>query len=155
MELVMVGGTWDSEGGRPSGYFHKLSGAINNIVRVPGQVHNGGDWEVLRDTLRDIATMTHVLWFVDIPNSFPKLLPGIIDSNPSLVLVQSKNNRKDLYTREQLVGRMADSGAQFLVEFTGTDVLLASIIHKDGTVLLDKQKDITIVADTLIRAWEA
>jgi hypothetical protein len=151
--LVFVGGTFDTAGGRPSGYFGKLASAVSTWV--PGwstTVLNGGSYARLVETVEALEGVSHLFWFADVPNELPKLLPAIKAKYPGLVLVGSKNNRKKLYDRAALYGRMRDSRSELLVEFgKGEDGrLVASVLRAGASVLLESSASIEVVAATLV-----
>lgn len=125
MNVLMVGGVFNNEGGRASGYFNKLTQAINEWIPrhsrdidVAITVINGGTYESLKMSIDQVPGVTHLLWFADVPNDLPKLVPGLREKNPDMVLFISKNNRLGKYTRDDLHGRMVAADAQYLVEFT-------------------------------------
>jgi N-acetyl-gamma-glutamyl-phosphate reductase len=140
MYILIVGGTFNQDGGRPSGYFGKLTVALAAVLpRARLQSLNGGSFESLQSTIDAVAGVSHLLWFCDVPNEWPKLLPVLKTRYPGMVLVSSKNNRKQLYTREELYERMRRSRSELLVEFgDGAEgVLVASVLAAQGEVLLE------------------
>lgn len=150
--FVFVGGTFDLAGGRPSGYFGKLAAAVS--AKLPGTqstLLNGGSYDALAAAVKSLSGVTHLFWFADVPNDLPKLIPTILVNYPGLVLVGSKNNRKMLYDRAALYGRMRQSGSEFLVEFgDGADGrLVGSVLSASGTVVLESSPEIEVVASTL------
>lgn len=155
MKILLVGGTFNLEGGRPSGYFGKLAQAL--VARIPyvdHQLLNGGHFEQLQAALAAAAGVTHLLWFSDVPNELPKLLPVLTERYPGLVLVSSKNNRKNLYGRDALYERMRRSRSELLVEFgEGAGALVASVLAVHGEVLLETSADINEVAECLAQQF--
>lgn len=143
--ILMVGGVFDESGGRPSGYFRKFSNLFDATVI------NGGTYQSLVDMLGSLTAVTHLFWFADVPNTFPKLLPELLNKNPGLVLIQSKNNRSLKYTKLQLFTRMRQSGAEFLVEFQdGNDgLLITSLLHASHITSLTNSPDIQQLVDDL------
>jgi hypothetical protein len=152
-QILFVGGTFDTTGGRPSGYFGKLVSAV--AARLPDSrstVLNGGSFETLQAAVDAMQEVTHLFWFADVPNELPKLLPTLNTKYPGLVLVGSKNNRKKLYDREALYGRMRASHSELLVEFgDGPDGrLVASLLRAGATVSLESSSNIENVAAALV-----
>jgi len=145
MRMLMVGGVFDLEGGRKSGYFEKLAkGLKERIDSANFHAHsrdvvesvNGGSYALLDAVMGQVGGFDHLFWGADVPNELPKLLPQIMAKYPDLVLIQTKNNREGKYTTEQLVGRMADSSAKYLVEFTQMgDQIGAQVINAKGNAL--------------------
>lgn len=149
--LLLIGGTFDTEGGRSSGYFHKLATALQQ--RFPERsfrILNGGFYSALEAELSGLTHVGVLLWFADIPNELPKLLPQLRVRNPSMTLVSSKNNRQQAYSREQLFARMAASQSHFLVEFTEQGgQLVGSLLAAPDALLLDKCPDIPTLAHVM------
>jgi len=153
LRLLLVGGTFNHEGGRSSGYVAKLASAL--AEQLPsGQVSvvNGGMYDELAAHLDKVDGVTHLAWFADVPNELPKLLPALKQRYPALVLVASKNNRKGLYDRAALYGRMQAARSELLVEFAnGADgKLVASVLTAQATVALESSPDIEQVAGCLV-----
>lgn len=117
MNLLLVGGVFNGEGGRSSGYFGKLAESI--ACQLPGiecTIVNGGYIDGLVGFV-DMGCPTHIIWMCDVPNTYDKVLPSIMKKNPGVVLIQSKSNIGKRYRDEELYGRMYHSGAEMLVEF--------------------------------------
>lgn len=153
--LFIAGGTFDTSGGRASGYIRKLAEALASLLpHTALTVVNGGAYDELAAHAQAIPALTALLWFADVPNDLPKLLPSLKERFPGLTLVQSKNNRRGVYSRAQLAQRMAASGAAFLLEFAdGPDgQLLGSLLRRDGEVLLEGSPHINDVAVALAAA---
>ena len=146
MTILIVGGVFDEQGGRPSGFIDKFARFIG-----ARDLFNGGHIDDLKLTT-NLSHVTHVFWMADVPNSYPKLLPNLLEQNPKAVLIQSKNNRKGIYTRDQLYARMRKTGAEYLLEFTNgpNDQILSSILTIQGTLIKDSVDHIQVVADTFI-----
>ena len=147
--IILVGGVFDNEGGRKSGYIEKLAKEMaEHDIRVA--TINGGGHDILQAALISFSKVTHILWFADIPNDLPKILPGLQHKFPDAVLVQSKNNRLNNYSRDDLFARMRSSGSELLVEFTNQDdKLAASLLTIHGTVKVDKTIDIKMLVAAL------
>jgi len=157
MKILMVGGTFNNEGGRASGYFAKLTMAIVESVGVGATIINGGTYQSLVDTVEQTPNVTHLFWFADVPNDLPKLLPGLRERNPDMMLFTSKNNRQQKYSRAQLVQRLIDAQGQYLIEFTNLDStlpsspLVASIHGPDGTTYMLHGALVTRVGSTIAK----
>lgn len=93
--LFIAGGTFDTASGRASGYIRKLAEALASVLpHTAFTVLNGGSYDELAAHARAIPALTALLWFADVPNDLPKLLPSLKERFPGLTLVQSKNNRR-------------------------------------------------------------
>lgn len=149
MHIFLVGGTFNLDGGRASGYFGKLAAALTSALPEASiKVLNGGSYASLEQAVNAVSSVTHLLWFADVPNELPKLLPLLKQRYPSMVLVSSKNNRRGLYDRPALYERMRRSRSELLVEFgDGTSgVLVASVLTISGGVVLEQSPHISEVA---------
>ena len=147
--ILLVGGVFDSDGGRESGYITKLGEALAGD-EVKTCVINGGHYDILAATILSISKVTHILWFADIPNELPKLLSDLQTRFSSAVLVQSKNNRLGKYSREDLLDRMQASRSELLVEFTNQDdKLAATLLTITGKTRVENTIDINVLADAL------
>jgi hypothetical protein len=156
MTILIVGGVFDDQGGRPSGYITKLVNAFIECQkpwRTDILIVNGGHIDQLAKTVQYVYDKSIVVWMADVPNTFPKMLPDLIKQNPGAILVQSKNNRESrtqngvpyqTYTREELFDRMHKTGAELLIEFTdGTNgKILSSVLTIHHTVLQEASDSI-------------
>jgi hypothetical protein len=153
--LLLVGGVYNHEGGRPSGYFGKLATQVAAAFpQASAVVVNGGTYEQLAAQVAAVPEVTHLLWFADVPNELPKLLPVLKDKHPGMLLVASKNNRKGLYDRAALYARMRAAHSDLLVEFadgTGANEgkLVASVLTAQEGVALESASSIEAVAACL------
>lgn len=150
MQTLLVAGTFNTDGGRPSGYIAKLAATLQQYL--PNlRIINGGTHTDLRSITMQLADVQNLLWFADVPNEWAKLLPSIVRSYPKIVLVQSKNNRQGKYSVDDLYRRMHQSGAELLVEFTedSTTRLAASVHTVSHINKLMKSLDIEILARCL------
>lgn len=152
IRFLIVGGTFNTDGGRSSGYIHKLAAALTMAMpRASVSLVNGGTFEALAAELEAVGAVSHLAWFADVPNEYPKLLPVLKKRYPAMVLVASKNNRKGLYTRDELYARMHAARNELLVEFAdGPDGrLVASVLTAGATVALESAPSVEAVAQCL------
>ena len=153
--IFIAGGTFDATGGRASGYIRKLAEALEAALpHVRFTVVNGGTYAELENCARTLLAPSAMLWFADVPNELPKLLPSLKKRFRAAMLVQSKNNRRGAYTRIQLRERMAASGATLLLEFTNAadGSLLCSMLRHDGSTVVESESSIGVVASHLAAA---
>lgn len=153
IRFLIVGGTFNAEGGRASGYISKLTAALSaTLPNARVSLVNGGTYEALVAEIEAVGAVTHLAWFADVPNDYPKLLPILKKRYPAMVLVASKNNRKGLYTRDALYKRMHAARNELLVEFAdGPDGrLVASVLTAGATVALESSPSVEIVAACLV-----
>ena len=71
-KILIVGGSWDLNGGRESGFIKKfyleLSTYNNNITYL-----NGGNYNDLQTILNSVKDYDVVCWFANVDNSLPKI----------------------------------------------------------------------------------
>ena len=85
--MAMVAGTWDDNGGKPSGYMRKL-GIQMQAMGITQSIQNGGYWNQLGAEALDIALDDDlIMWFPDVPNEKEKIVGSIKKRNPKTILV--------------------------------------------------------------------
>ena len=158
LHVLVVGGTFNLEGGRPSGYVAKFTQALVESMPYASVVGvNGGAYGLLEAMLLDLHSLTHLFWFADVPNDLPKLLPILHERFPALTLVTSKNNRAQKYTRSQLFDRMRAAGAECLVEFGNAPDgrVAASVLTVSQAILVDHSPDVAEAVGAVVRYLKA
>ena len=126
LRILLIGGVFDDAGGRPSKLIAKLADNLltalyDELNVVSGSwaidVINGGSYSMLSGLVDTQVTAQYdaVLWFADVPNDKRKLVNHV--ARPGGVLIISKNNSSNKYTRNDLLERMRVSEALALVEF--------------------------------------
>jgi hypothetical protein len=129
---LFVGGRFDDEGGRPSGYIKKLFEAML-AINPNGILLNGGIFETLRSTVLDRYQV--IFWMPDVPNDKEKLVSDIKKKNPHTLLVTSKNNRRrDLYSLNELVARALAVKANLFVELSGDNTIFSKLFDPLGNI---------------------
>lgn len=171
MRVLAVGGKFDDQSGKPSGYIRKLFESLSLLLKNDTFVYiNGGSWDHLTQNIDLVKNYDVVLWFCEVDNNKPKLLPRIKELNPSCVLVSSKSNIDGKYSFAELIARSLKSKSNLFVEFTLASfeakwngqplqevgrVYAASIFDPLGNVFLSKETDPSKVATALMkRVWE-
>ena len=137
MNILAVGGTFDEEDGKPSGYFGKLMLAVQAELQPHSyQFINGGNYSVLQRTIQlmnDAAGLV-IIWFADVPNHLPKLAGEIKKKAPRAILFTSKRNDCDddeqvKYTHVMLMARALQTKSNLLVELDASHRFIAAKIH--------------------------
>lgn len=116
--VLIVGGTFDNEGGRPSG----LVGSINECIRRDTEFNvtsiNGGLVDDLHnEILPAVVDFDVVLWFANVSNDEDKLR-DVKAINPKAILITSKRNDDGKYTFAELISRALAIKANLTVEFS-------------------------------------
>jgi hypothetical protein len=155
--IFLVGGTWDNEQGKPSGYVQKLAYAIedqesegdcNSFVYL-----NGGNWDYLKERLeKEIKRYNIIIWMPNISNDEEKIVKRIKEINPKCILVISKNNYDKKYSYQELIARMLDVKANLMLEITrDLDRFHTTILDPLGNIYGEiAEDDIDIVAEWLV-----
>ena len=117
-KVLIVGGTFDNEGGRPSSLIGNLitcfhDDAVFNITSVNG----GFVGDLHNEILPAVADFDVVLWFANVPNDEDKLR-DVKSINPKAILVTSKRNDNNKYTFAELISRALAIKANLTVEFS-------------------------------------
>lgn len=164
MRLLFVGGTFDDNGGKPSGYARHLSDALSTHYAKPNDfvTINGGTWKDIEDRFAfrsddDLQHFDVIFWLANIPNDKPKLVEKIKQRNPHAILITSKRNMEDKYTIYYLTARMLQLHSNLMLEFTkSTDEFIRTSIYDPlGNCFLMKEYNVFKVASTLIKRIDA
>lgn len=117
-KVLIVGGTFDKEGGRPSKLIYKIYEEFKKASSYEVTYANGGWVSTLRnDILPDVINYNVVLWFANVPNEEDKLR-DVKAINPKCILVTSKRNDDNKYTFAELISRALAIKANLTIEFS-------------------------------------
>lgn len=117
--ILIVGGTWDLNGGRESGFIKKfymeLLSYNNNITYL-----NGGYYNDLPRILNSVRDYSVVCWFANVDNSLPKTR-NIKAINPYTILIGSKRNDNGKYPFVEVLNRALLERHNLSIEFSKED----------------------------------
>lgn len=113
MKILIVCGTFDTNGGKSSKIGFKIAAGLNREVEL---LVNGGTLEDL--TTIDFSEFSHIIWMPNIDNSEDKILPEIKKKNPHAVLISSKRVIEKEYTEWDVVGRLLASRSNLGIMIT-------------------------------------
>lgn len=149
--ILCVGGVFNDEGGRKSGYFTKLVTVLQTTFKDSVfTIVNGGYWESLNDILPTVKNYDIVLWGADVPNTKPKVVNDLKSINPKMMLVITKNNLTNKYSHKLLTARALKAKANLLIEFgTGDAGYVATILDPLGNTFITREPDIGKVGTAL------
>ncbi len=129
MKVVLVGGTFDSAGGKPSRIAASLfSGFISKLMlgrELPQvRIFNGGSLDSMEDdaleATRDAAV---VLWMPKVENGVSKgSVCNIKAANPTCLLITSKRNDESKYKLPDLIQHMLGLHSNLCIEITRMEV---------------------------------
>lgn len=161
--ILLVGGTFDDNVGKPSGYVNTVSNIIGGLYLINEDVlftHNGGmysDLEMLCTPKYTSSAVpldcTHIIWFANVPNDKPKLLSQVKQKWPKAILTISKRNDDNKYNLFDLVFRALNVKANLLVEFKKNDdnLIASSIYDPLGNIFGKNVTDISEFVDILMK----
>lgn len=124
MKILIVGGTFDKDGGKPSGLIKKLETALANkgeyeILRSA----NGGSYDELRGILDSTPDYDVVFWFANVVDNSLEKIRDVKSVAPHTLLVTSKRNDyvdedNKKYDLEELLQRALAAKANLCFEFS-------------------------------------
>ena len=123
-KILIVGGTFDRENGKPSGLIEKLGEAVKQTANdFTTQIYNGGNIEQLKSCLEDTPNNDFVFWFANVSNDEEKIR-DVKAVAPHTLLITSKRNdfvddscTNQKYDFEELLQRALAIKANLCFEF--------------------------------------
>lgn len=120
-KILIVGGTFDKEGGRPSKLINSMYDEIAGINGYEVILYNGGLVSDLHNyILPSVVDYKIVMWFANVSNDEDKLR-DVKALNPKCILITSKRNDDNKYTFAELISRALASKANLTIEFSKHD----------------------------------
>ena len=117
-KVLIVGGTFDNEGGRPSKLIYKIYEELKKEPFFEITYANGGLVSDLHNgILPDVINYNVVLWFANVSNDEDKLR-DVKAINPKTILITSKRNDNNKYTFAELISRALAIKANLTIEFS-------------------------------------
>jgi hypothetical protein len=126
MKILFVGGDFDDDGGKDSGYFQKFFLSCLNRTDELSTFMNGGLFSSLEnlcrtDTIKDYDV---IYWFANVPNDKPKLIRNIKKINPKCILITSKANFNATYSTQDLISKALENKANLTVVFRNDGAMI-------------------------------
>lgn len=116
--VLIVCGTFDNAGGKPSGLMDNLISNIRNDIEFIVTSINGGFVEDLHtEVLPSVVDFDIVLWFANVANDEVKSR-DVKAINPKAILITSKRNDNEKYSFAELISRALAIKANLTVEFS-------------------------------------
>jgi ribulose-5-phosphate 4-epimerase/fuculose-1-phosphate aldolase len=120
-KVLIVGGTFDTEGGRPSKLIDSMFKEITEAEGYKVTLFNGGLVTSLHNIiLPSVTDYQIVMWFANVPNDVDKLR-DVKSVNPKCILITSKRNDDNKYTFAELISRALAIKANITIEFSKHD----------------------------------
>ena len=120
MKYLVVGGSFDDNGGRSSSLVSKFEQELKNAGVEDVKVLNGGQFSEIEGILERTKDADMVLWWANVPNDKPKIR-DVKSVNPKCMLVTSKRNDGGKYNFSELINRALGAKANLCVEFSKVD----------------------------------
>ena len=116
--VLIVGGTFDAEGGKPSGLINKIY--IEAIKRndIDITYYNGGYVSYLHNNIIERCKENDItLWMPNVSNTEEKVR-NIKEINPKTILISSKRNDDNKYSFAELISRALAMKSNLVIEFS-------------------------------------
>lgn len=118
IKVLIVGGTFDNEGGRPSKLINSMYNEIASVNGYEVIIYNGGLVSDLHNyILPSVVNYQIVMWFANVSNDEDKLR-DVKALNPKCILITSKRNDDSKYTFAELISRALAIKANLTIEFS-------------------------------------
>ena len=143
---VIVGGTFDETGGKPSYLVDQLATSLGSDWLCI----NGGYIEFIREF--SVAGCSALVWMPNISNDVPKTLNSIKEEKPDLFLVQSKRVIERTYTAADVISRMQKSQSDLGIMITKPDGYHFDLFSQQGSILsTDNICDVGVAINACVR----
>lgn len=109
MKVLLVGGTFDDNGGKKSGLIKKISEIVGCTVV------NGGYHSDLKEIIKTVVDKDIVMWFANVPNHLEKIR-NVKEINPKVMLITSKRNNGE-YSKQEIISKALRDKANLILEF--------------------------------------
>lgn len=150
MKTLLIGGNF-AENIRESGFIRKLHTELQTHTQLDVDYKNGGTFEELAEYIDRLGKYEFILWFVNVPNKYEKLVRNIKAKNQKAMLVTSKNNLDGKYSEQELIGRVLQVKANLCLIFTrSSDLVETTVIDPLGNKFTDKSTSIADVATVVV-----
>lgn len=117
IKVLIVGGSWDYDGGKASWYIEQMDTAVRNVGKhVSVNCYNGGNYFTLRHVIDRTPDYDIVFWFANVDNRLEKIR-DVKAVAPYTMLVTSKRNDNNKYDFQELVQRALASKSNLMFEF--------------------------------------
>lgn len=116
MKILMVGGTWNKDGGKSSHLFEKLYDAIQDASSTKITYYNGGNYSELTSIINLVKNVDVVFWMANVPNDLPKVR-NVKQINPKVIFVGSKRNIDNEYSFVDVLNRTIEQRHNLSIMF--------------------------------------
>ena len=114
--MLIVGGTFDRDGGKPSSLISQMYDCINKNL-VSCHLYNGGCVNTLQSNIiNEVKNHDIVMWMPNVPNTEEKIR-NVKEINPKTILISSKRNDNEKYDFAELITRALAMKSNLTIEF--------------------------------------
>lgn len=146
-KILLVGGSWDLNGGKESGLIKKIYLELlkynDNIMYF-----NGGNYNDLQLIINSSKDFDVVLWLANVDNNLPKIR-NIKEINPYAILIGSKRNDDNKYSFVDLLNRSLMQRHNLSIEFSSKEGIYKMLLFDplgtkwyEGTNISDLVKNL-------------
>lgn len=154
-KIMLVGGTFDYAGGKPSGLVEQMSAVLNSTFLEPTYYNGGFVDELHSQILPQVAAHDIVIWMPNVPNDAPKMR-NVKEINPRAMLISSKRNDNQKYAFSELINRALQQKSNLVIEFAKMDAgnFTMRVFDPLGTLWYQGEDIIAMTKATCQRAYE-
>ena len=127
MNILIVGGTWTENEGKPSSLINKLDTEIRNNTEAIVRTFNGGSYDELTSIIETAPNYDYVFWFANVVDNSLAKIRNVKDYAPKCMLITSKRNDNNKYDFEELIQRALSIKANLCFEFSKIEAKLFNI----------------------------
>ena len=136
-KIFIVGGSFDDEGGRPSGLVEKICQELINANEYDVRSYNGGWFSEIESIINTTPHFDCVFWWANVPNDKPKIR-NVKDLSPNTILVVSKRNDNQKYSFDEVMERAKHANADLCIQFSKeSSGYKMKLFNMSGNVLYD------------------
>lgn len=116
-KILLVGGSWNLEGGKASGLVLKMYNYMKENYDVT--FYNGGNYNELTSIIETVINFEIVFWMAYVPNDLPKVR-YVKTINPHAIVIGSKRN-DNKYSFVEILNRALEQRNNLTIQFTKED----------------------------------
>lgn len=136
MKILLVGGTFDLNGGKNSSIISKIDFELNKYNNEVS-TFNGGYYEKLKEIIDTAKEYQVIFWMANVPNELEKVR-NIKDVNPYAIVIGSKRN-DNKYKFVEVLNRSLEQRHNLTIQFSKIEDKLFNMLLFDplGTSFYD------------------
>lgn len=143
MKVLLTAGTWDLNGGKPSGLIEKMYLKLKEYKEYEIDYYNGGNYNDLKSLVENAKNYEVIFWMANVPNELEKVR-DVKNINPFAIVIGSKRNHFDENTQK--------------MEYSFVEILNKALLQRNNLTiefskLKDKNKFKMLLFDPLGTSW--